>query len=135
MAAFLKRTLLSKIHLPDRSTATTERKDAGFAKAPTATALFPQTQPEADGDACLRDCDSCSAPLAAWWSINEQAPLYGHVKSWNRHLVVATGKADWVRDVKSVGGSVMEGVGEFEGLVNHGVSFACCRVCSVSKQL
>jgi len=125
MAAALKRALFGKVHLPDRSKATTERKDAGFAKAHTASDLFIKTTPETDGDDCLHDCDSCTASLASWWSVNNDAPLYGHIKSWNRHLVVATGKTDWVRDVRDIKGSVMEAVREHEGTINHGVRNLC----------
>ena len=31
--------------------------------------------------------------------IDEEEELYGHVKGWSTHLIVATGKSDWVRDV------------------------------------
>lgn len=33
---------------------------------------------------------------------------------WDTHLVVATGKTDWVRDVADEVGSVMEAVGKLE---------------------
>lgn len=36
--------------------------------------------------------------------------LFGHVNGWATHLLVATGKTDWVRDVADEKGSVMEAV-------------------------
>jgi hypothetical protein len=68
----------------------------GFHKAPKGQ-LFPQTNAAVDGEDCLHDCESCTIRYPAKFSIEESDELYGHIKGWQRHLVVATGKTDWVR--------------------------------------
>lgn len=82
--------------------------DAG-APAPM-TELFAKTDPATDGEECLRDCEGCSVRYPRGFKIDEEDALYGHVKGWSTHLLVATGKTDWVRDVADEKGSVMEAV-------------------------
>lgn len=36
--------------------------------------------------------------------------MYGNVNGWATHLLVATGKTDWVRDVADERGSLMEAI-------------------------
>lgn len=72
--------------------------------------LFPKVQPDVDGEDCLRDCESCSIHYPASFKIEEHDELYGHVKGWATHVLVATGKSDWVRDVADEKGSVMQAV-------------------------
>lgn len=84
---------------------------SGFTTAKTETDLFPATDPKVDGDDCLRDCDACTTHYPNKFSIDESDKLYGHVKGWNTHLIVGTGKTDWVRDVTDEKGSVMQAVG------------------------
>lgn len=91
----------------------------GFSKAPDGT-LFPKTSPSLDGDDCLHDCASCTIKYPAKWSIDESEKLYGEVKGWSRHLIVATGKSDWVRDVTDEKGSIMEAVAESQIKPNNG---------------
>ena len=126
MAAAIKRVLFGKVHLPasladklDKSHV--ERRHAGFDQATSNLALFPKTDPAIDGEACLRDCEGCTANLPAKWRIDEDQVLYGQLKGWERHLVVATGKSDWVRDVSDEKGSVMESIREHNSMINHGV--------------
>lgn len=85
----------------------------GFCKAQNETELFPKPDPAVDGEECLHDCSSCTAHLPAKWSIDEDDKLYGHVNGWDQHLVVGTGKTDWVRDVTDEKGSVMQAVGKY----------------------
>ena len=54
------------------------------------------------------------------FSIDEDDKLYGEIKGWSRHLVVATGKTDWVRDVADEKGSVMEAVEKHNSDVEGG---------------
>ena len=84
----------------------------GFAKAPTTTSLFPQVDPAVDGEDCNHDCDSCPVQLPKGWKIDEDEKLYGQIKGWGSHMLVATGKTDWVKDVQDEKGSVMEAVRE-----------------------
>jgi Sucrase/ferredoxin-like len=89
-------------------------KDAnGFSTAKSETLLFPQTDAAVDGEECLHDCSSCTVHYPSKFSIDEEDKLYGHVKGWDTHLIVGTGKTDWVRDVTDEKGSVMEAVGKF----------------------
>ncbi|KAF2471890.1 uncharacterized protein BDR25DRAFT_260491 [Lindgomyces ingoldianus] len=88
----------------------TAKKPGTFTKAPTTDALFPTTDPAIDGDDCLHDCASCSVKYPSKFTIDENEKLYGHVKGWSTHLIVATGKSDWVRDVADEKGSIMEAV-------------------------
>ncbi|MCJ1416584.1 hypothetical protein MMC32_002922 [Xylographa parallela] len=83
----------------------------GFAKAPKG-ALFPKVDPAVDGEDCEHDCESCTIHYPAKFSIDEEEKLYGMVKGWATHMLVATGKTDWVRDVEDEKGSVMEAVGK-----------------------
>ncbi|KAJ0160379.1 Actin patches distal protein 1 [Colletotrichum tanaceti] len=74
--------------------------------------LFPKTDPAIDGDDCDHDCESCHVKYPKGFSIDETDELYGHVKGWSTHALVATGKSDWVRDVADEKGSVMEAIGK-----------------------
>lgn len=83
--------------------------------------LFTKTDPATDGDECLHDCESCSIKYPRGFKVEQDDALYGHVKAWSTHLIVGTGKADWVRDVSDEKGSVMEAVDKAESPSN-GVS-------------
>lgn len=67
----------------------------GFSKAPV-DQLFPKTNPAVDGEECLRDCETCTIKYPRKWSVDEDENMYGHIKGWSTHMIVATGKADWV---------------------------------------
>ena len=92
-----------------------------FATAPEGT-LFPKVDPAVDGDDCDHDCDSCTIRYPAKFSIDEDSKLYGQVKGWATHLLVATGKTDWVRDVEDEKGSVMQAIGGCAIKPGNGVS-------------
>lgn len=98
----------------------TERRKDGFLTAKGHDALFARTKAEIDGDECLHDCESCTVSLPRKWAIDEEDKLYGHIQGWSRHLLVATGKADWVRDVADEKGSVMEAMGKHGSDVEGG---------------
>ena len=95
-------------------------RDNGFNKAPEG-ALFPKTNPVVDGDDCSHDCASCTIKYPSKFSIDEVAHLYGGVNEWSTHLVVATGKTDWVWDVADEKGSIMEAVDKLDGKITSGV--------------
>ncbi|KAK6435033.1 hypothetical protein LTR95_008782 [Oleoguttula sp. CCFEE 5521] len=120
MATFL-RTISSRFTTPSASSSDlTSLRSDGLLTAKTPTSLFPTTSAEVDGEDCLHDCESCSIHLPKKWSIDEDDKLYGHIKGWERHLLVATGKTDWVRDVEDEKGSVMEAVGKAVSAVEGG---------------
>ncbi|KAH6605640.1 hypothetical protein Trco_004793 [Trichoderma cornu-damae] len=81
-------------------------------------ALFARTDAAADGDECLRDCESCSVKYPRGFKVDEDDVLYGQVKGWSTHVLVGTGKADWVRDVADEKGSVMEAIHKVGGVKN-----------------
>jgi hypothetical protein len=72
--------------------------------------LFPKVDPAIDGDDCDHDCNSCHVKYPKGFKINEDDKLYGHVKGWSTHVLVATGKTDWVRDIADEKGSLMEAI-------------------------
>ncbi|KAI1827283.1 Sucrase/ferredoxin-like-domain-containing protein [Xylaria intraflava] len=74
--------------------------------------LFSSTDPAVDGDDCNHDCESCHISYPRGFKIDESDVLYGYVRGWSTHVIVATGKSDWVRDVEDEKGSVMEALGE-----------------------
>lgn len=88
------------------------QKDGAFRTEKQADLLFQQPDPKVDGEDCLQDCASCTETLPRKWEIDEDDKLYGHVNGWETHLVVGTGKTDWVRDVTDEKGSVMQAVGK-----------------------
>ncbi|KAL2136101.1 hypothetical protein VTI74DRAFT_5507 [Chaetomium olivicolor] len=72
--------------------------------------LFPAVEKAVDGEDCDHDCDSCSVQYPKGFKIDETDDLYGFVKGWSTHVLVATGKTDWVRDVADEKGSVMQAI-------------------------
>lgn len=100
--------------------ASAKRLALGGAPAPAAD-LFAATDPAVDGDSCDHDCATCTIEYPRNFKINDDDALYGFVKGWETHLIVATGKTDWQRDVESEKGSVMQAVGDATKPIN-GVS-------------
>ncbi|KAI1327368.1 Sucrase/ferredoxin-like-domain-containing protein [Xylariaceae sp. FL0255] len=80
--------------------------------------LFTATQKEVDGEDCDHDCESCHVSYPRGFKIDESDVLYGQVKGWSTHVVVATSKTDWVRSVEDEKGSVMEAFGKADGPSN-----------------
>ncbi|OHE91322.1 hypothetical protein CORC01_13395 [Colletotrichum orchidophilum] len=84
----------------------------GTAHGVSALELFPKTDPIIDGEDCEHDCESCHVKYPKGFKIDDSDELYGMVKGWSTHALVATGKSDWVRDVSDEKGSVMEAIGK-----------------------
>ncbi len=97
MASSLK-SFLSRL-TPNQSSANLSTTTDCFVKAQKPTELFPKPDPAVDGEDCLHDCSTCTISYPSKWSIDEEEEVYGHIKGWQTHLLVATGKTDWVRDV------------------------------------
>ncbi len=83
--------------------------------------LFPKVDAAIDGEDCDHDCQSCTVNYPSKWKIEENDRLYGHVNGWATHLLVATGKTDWARDVQDEKGSVMEAIGKYGKEPSNGV--------------
>lgn len=96
-------------------------KDGEFSTAKRSEDLFKPTDPTTDGEDCLHDCASCSVKYPRKFEIDETEELYGHVKGWSTHLLVATGKTDWVRDVADEKNSIMEAVDKGDTKPSNGV--------------
>ncbi|OBT53205.1 hypothetical protein VE04_06534 [Pseudogymnoascus sp. 24MN13] len=77
-------------------------------KTPAVDNLFTKVDPAVDGDDCNHDCASCDIKYPRKFSIDETDEIYGNIKAWSTHVLVATGKTDWVRDVGDEKGSIME---------------------------
>ncbi|KAJ9215244.1 hypothetical protein DTO166G4_3129 [Paecilomyces variotii] len=88
----------------------TKDKPDGFTTVSSHDALFPKVDPAVDGEDCDKDCATCTVRYPAKFDIDTKDKLYGHVDGWATHLLVATGKSDWVRDVADEKGSVMEAI-------------------------
>lgn len=99
----------------------------GKTSTPAYDELFEKTDPQKDGEECLHDCDGCTVRYPRGFKIDEEDVLYGQVKGWSTHVLVGTGKTDWVRDVGDEKGSVMEAISKADGPTN-GVSilYLCC---------
>ncbi|RJE17916.1 Sucrase ferredoxin domain-containing protein, partial [Aspergillus sclerotialis] len=82
----------------------------GFKSISSHDDLFTKVNPAVDGEECLHDCSTCTIKYPAKFEVDMEDELYGHVNGWATHLLVATGKTDWVRDVADEKGSVMEAV-------------------------
>lgn len=89
---------------------TVQHTIAGTGATTPLDVLFPKVDPEVDGEDCDHDCNSCHVKYPKGFKIEEEDKLYGHVKGWSTHVLVATGKTDWVRDVADEKGSVMEAI-------------------------
>jgi hypothetical protein len=94
---------------------------ADTASKATLEDLFPKVDKAADGDDCDRDCDSCAVHYPKNFKVEESDTLYGFVKGWSTHVLVATGKADWVRDVADEKGSVMQAIDHAKSGPSNGV--------------
>ncbi|KAJ5354273.1 Sucrase/ferredoxin-like family protein [Penicillium brevicompactum] len=82
----------------------------GFQTISSSDKLFSNVDPAVDGDDCLHDCATCTVKYPAKFDVDHEDELYGQVKGWSTHILVATGKSDWVRDVADEEGSVMEAI-------------------------
>jgi len=78
--------------------------------AVTKETLFPLAP-----DACNHDCSACPSTSGSGYGrqfdkigVDHSGSLWGLVNAYSTHVIVATGKSDWIRDVKEIPGSLME---------------------------
>lgn len=93
--------------------------------------IFPKVDPAIDGEDCDHDCETCEIQYPKGFKIDEEEKLYGHVNGFATHMLVATGKTDWVKDVSDEKGSVMEAVRDCKVEPSNGV---CCFLCNKIRQ-
>lgn len=94
----------------------------GFRTITASDKLFENADPAIDGEDCLHDCATCTVKYPAKFDVDFEDELYGQVNGWATHLLVATGKSDWVRDVADEQGSVMEAIEKGGVEPSNGVS-------------
>lgn len=70
--------------------------------------LFPKVNPKQDGPECLKDCTDCSINFPSNVKVDNTLPLYGNIREFHSHVLVATGRSDWKEKVKQEKGSLME---------------------------
>ncbi|KAK9448063.1 Sucraseferredoxin-like protein [Limtongia smithiae] len=51
-------------------------------------------------DGCAFECDTCTTRFPSTVKIERDDPLWGSVKPWRMHLLVATGKSDWTHGME-----------------------------------
>lgn len=94
----------------------------GFRTITASDKLFENADPAIDGEDCLHDCATCTVKYPAKFDVDFEDELYGQVNGWATHLLVATSKSDWVRDVADEQGSVMEAIEKGGVEPSNGVS-------------
>jgi hypothetical protein len=95
---------------------------SGLVYAPSEGELFPATNPDVDGEECLLDCSTCAVKYPAKFKVENDRKLYGHIKAWDRHILIATGKSDWTGKIHTERGSLAESIDSHGGQINGRVS-------------
>lgn len=90
-----------------------------FGRAPEY--LFPQVDPKTDGPDCLQDCADCTTKFPSKVKVETSRALYGQIKEFHSHVLVATGRSDWKEKVGQEHGSLMEAFDESSAKSKHGV--------------
>lgn len=85
--------------------------------------LFPKVNPKDDGPDCSNDCADCTINFPSKVKVESSRPLYGHIKEFHSHVLVATGRSDWKEKVEKESGSLMEAFDSAKS--EHGVCYAC----------
>ena len=104
-----------------KATSSSDSLHDGVKKVPEGQ-LFPKVEPALDGEDCDHDCASCDIQYPKSFKIDEADHLYGGVNGWATHVIVATGKTDWVKHVEDEKGSLMEAIAKEKDPTN-GVCF------------
>ena len=91
----------------------------------TTNYLFPKVDPEQDGPECLKDCADCTVQFPSKVKIETSRPLYGHIKEFHAHVLVATGRSDWKEKVEQEKGTLMEAFDQPSSKSKSGVRCIC----------
>ena len=84
--------------------------------------IFPTVDPKQDGPNCKLDCADCTVHFPSKVKVENSRVLYGHIKEFHTHVLVATGKSDWPERVENEKGSLMEAFDSSSNNSKHGVS-------------
>ncbi len=114
-----KKMSLSSVLQKGKAFLTPRASTDSISKIPTF--IFPKVDPAVDGEDCDHDCETCEIQYPKGFKIDEEERLYGHVNRFATHMLVATGKTDWVKDVSDEKGSVMEAVRDCKVEPSNGV--------------
>lgn len=87
--------------------------------------IFPRVDREVDGEDCLNDCSDCTVRCPSKVKIETSTPLYGRIKEFHTHVLVATGRTDWIEKVEQEKGSLMEAFKSEAGKSKRGVCWYC----------
>ena len=85
--------------------------------------VFPGVHRDTDGPDCHRDCADCTIRYPWNFKVNNERQIYGSVKPFGTHVLVATGKTDWIPKVEKEKGSLMEAFKQGGVKGKDGVSF------------
>jgi hypothetical protein len=83
--------------------------------------LFPKVDTESDGADCLKDCADCTIQFPSKVKVETSRSLYGQIKGFHAHILVATGRTDWKEKVEQESGSLMEALDQPSAKSKHGV--------------
>ncbi|KAK6342632.1 hypothetical protein TWF718_008027 [Orbilia javanica] len=78
---------------------------------------------------CDLECHSCTIKYPANFKIEEGSDLWQTGDDWATHLIVATGKSDWVRDVSDEKGSIMEAISKAKKPTNGKLKVSASNMC------
>lgn len=70
--------------------------------------LFPKVNSTEDGPDCTKDCADCTTQFPSKVKVENSRALYGQIKEFHSHVLVATGQSDWKEKVENESGSLME---------------------------
>ncbi|KAK7208320.1 Sucrase/ferredoxin-like-domain-containing protein [Myxozyma melibiosi] len=62
--------------------------------------------PVVPSDGCDLECATCTAKYSSSLKFDRDTPLWGSVKPWRRHILIATGKSDWAHGLGDETGSL-----------------------------
>ncbi|KJK62732.1 DNA replication and checkpoint protein [Aspergillus parasiticus SU-1] len=82
--------------------------------------IFPTVDPKQDGPNCKLDCADCTVHFPSKVKVENSRVLYGHIKEFHTHVLVATGKSDWTERVENEKGSLMEAFDSSSNKSKHG---------------
>jgi hypothetical protein len=74
--------------------------------------IFPAVNPQEDGPDCLKDCADCTVHFPKKFNIESERKIYGKVKPFTTHVLVATGKSDWASHPDNERGTVVHALSE-----------------------
>ncbi|EPS38405.1 hypothetical protein H072_7847 [Dactylellina haptotyla CBS 200.50] len=78
---------------------------------------------------CDLKCHSCTIKYPASFKIEEDADLWQTSDGWATHILIATGKSDWVRNVDHEKGSIMEALSKAKKPTNGKLMVSASNMC------